>query len=135
MFVSTLFYGVNMNFAIEHIPISEYAYALDPHTLRLVLKVQKGEPFKEIGVLWNNKYNFAKNRNFARMKQYGSDGLYDVYLCDITSSDVRLPMSFFSSVRAARRRISQKKDLPRTMIFNTESTRSFSFPISMKRTS
>ena len=94
VFVSTLFYGVNMNFAIEHIPISEYAYALDPHTLRLVLKVQKGEPFKEIGVLWNNKYNFAKNRNFARMKQYGSDGLYDVYLCDITSSDVRFAYVF-----------------------------------------
>ena len=84
-----------MNFTVEHIPNSEYAYALDAHTLRLVLKVQKGERFNEIGVLWNNKYNFAKSRNFARMKQCGSDGLYDVYLCDIVSSDVRFAYVFF----------------------------------------
>ncbi len=64
------------NIAIEF--ESESAYALDPHTLRLVLKVQKGEPFKEIGVLWNNKYNFAKNRNFARMKKYCSD--YQIFI-------------------------------------------------------
>ena len=92
--VSTFFYGENMNFAIEHIPNSEYAYALDPNTLRLVLKVQKGEQFKEIGVLWSNKYHFARHRDFSRMRKYGSDGLYDVYLCDITSSDVRFAYVF-----------------------------------------
>ncbi len=80
------------HYAIEHIPDSGNAYALDEHTLRLVLKV--GERFKEIGVLWNSKYNFSKMRNYSRMARRGGDGFYDYYVCDLHSSEVRFAYIF-----------------------------------------
>ncbi len=83
-----------MKFAIEHRPDSEYAYALDENTLRLVLKVARGERFKEIGVLWNNKYDFSMNRNYVPMTWRGSDGLWDYYVCDLASREVRFAYVF-----------------------------------------
>ena len=82
------------NYAIHHIPDSEYAYPLNGSTLRLILKVAKGEKFKEVSVLWNNKYDFAKRRNFSRMRKLCSDGLYDHYVCDLTGADVRFAYIF-----------------------------------------
>ena len=81
-------------FAIIHTPDSGYAYPLDKNTLRLVLKVARGEKFKEVAVLWNNKYDFAKLRRFARMRRLCSDTLHDYYVCDLTSSDVRFAYVF-----------------------------------------
>lgn len=81
-------------FAIYHAPDSEYAYPLDGNTLRLVLKVARGERFKEVSVLWNNKYDFAKRRNFARMRRLCSDAMYDYYVCDLSSADVRFAYVF-----------------------------------------
>ncbi len=81
-------------YAIQHIPDSEYAYPLNENTLRLVLKVARGEKFKEVSVLWNNKYDFAKRRNFTRMRKLCSDELYDYYVCDLSSADVRFAYVF-----------------------------------------
>ena len=58
--------------ALQHIPDSEYAYALDERTLRLVLRVAKGEKIKSVEVLWNNKYDFPKRRACARMHKYAT---------------------------------------------------------------
>ena len=81
-------------YAIYHIPDSEYAYPLNENTLRLVLKVAKGEKFKEVSVLWNNKYDFAKRRNFTRMRLLCCDALYSYYICDLSSADVRFAYVF-----------------------------------------
>ena len=81
-------------FTIIHTPDSGYAYPLDKNTLRLVLKVARGEKFKEVAVLWNNKYDFAKLRRFARMRLLCSDALHDYYVCDLSSPDVRFAYVF-----------------------------------------
>ena len=81
-------------YAIYHTPDSEYAYPLERDTLRLVLKTGLGEKFKEVGVLWNNKYDFAKARKYARMRKLCSDAQYDYYVCDIGSADVRFAYIF-----------------------------------------
>ena len=81
-------------YAIQHIPDSEYAYPLDGNTLRLVLKAAKGEKFKEVSVLWNNKYDFAKLRKFTRMRKLCSDAEYDYYIADLKSGDVRYAYIF-----------------------------------------
>ena len=81
-------------YAIQHIPDSEYANPLNGNTLRLVLKGARGEAFKEVSVLWNNKYDFAKRRNFTRMRKLCSDELYDYYVCDLSSADVRFAYVF-----------------------------------------
>ncbi len=81
-------------FAILHFPDSEYAYPLDENTLRLVLKTARGERFKEVSVLWNNKYDFAKRRNFTRMRLLCNDAMYDYYVCDLTCADVRFAYVF-----------------------------------------
>ncbi len=81
-------------YAIYHTPDSEYAYPLNKNTLRLVLRTARGEKFKEVSVLWNNKYDFTERRNFARMRKLCSDGLYDYYVCDLSSADVRFAYIF-----------------------------------------
>ena len=81
-------------YAIQHIPDSEYAYPLNENTLRLVLKTARGEKFKEVSVLWNNKYDFAKRRNFTRMRLLCHDAMYDYHVCDLTSTDARFAYVF-----------------------------------------
>ena len=81
-------------YAIHHVPDSEYAYPLNENTLRLVLKVARGEKFQEVAVLWNNKYDFDKRRYFARMRKLCSDALHDYYVCDLQSTDVRFAYIF-----------------------------------------
>ncbi len=81
-------------YAIQHIPDSEYAYPLNENTLRLVLKTERGEKFKEVSVLWNNKYDFAKRRNFTRMRLLCHDAMYDYHVCDLTSGDARFAYIF-----------------------------------------
>ncbi len=81
-------------YAIYHTPDSEYAYPLDENTLRLVLKTARGERFKEVSVLWNNKYDFAGRRNFTQMQHVCSDALHDYYVCDLSSADARFAYVF-----------------------------------------
>lgn len=81
-------------YAIQHDPDSEYAYPLDGNTLRLVLKTARGEKFKEVSVLWNNKYEFTARRKYARMEKLCQDGQYDYYVCDLRSGDVRYAYIF-----------------------------------------
>lgn len=79
---------------VKHDPEHQYAYALDGHTIRLVLSVEKGAPFTEITVLWNNKYRLPEARNKTEMQKCGEDESWDYYFADITLSDVRLAYVF-----------------------------------------
>lgn len=80
--------------AIYHRPDSEYCYPLDPSTLRIVLRTARGEKFKEVGLLWNNKYDFCKRRQFSGLQKRWSDELYDYYFIDLTCEDVRFAYIF-----------------------------------------
>ena len=86
-------------YAIQHRPDSEYAYALDERTIRIVLKVQRGEQLKELMLLWNTKYDFTKRRNTAWMQKGGSCDMFDYYYADIELSDVRFAYIFSFRVR------------------------------------
>ena len=78
-------------YAIYHRPESEYAYALDERTLRIVLRVAENERLQAVELLYNNKYDFTKRRNAAAMKVCASDGVFAYYVADITLAD--LPIS------------------------------------------
>ena len=81
-------------YAIYHRPESEYAYALDERTLRIVLRVAENERLQAVELLYNNKYDFTKRRNAAAMKVCASDGVFAYYVADITLADLRFAYIF-----------------------------------------
>ncbi len=88
--------------AIYHRPDSEYCYPLDGSTLRIVLRTARGERLKEVGLLWNNKYDFCERRQFARLKKMWSAPLYDYYIADLKSDDVRFAYIFLLTLSDGR---------------------------------
>lgn len=81
-------------YAIYHRPESEYAYALDDCTLRIVLRVAENERLSSVELLYNNKYDFTKRRNAVAMKLCASDGVFAYYGADVTLTDVRFAYIF-----------------------------------------
>lgn len=81
-------------YAIYHRPESEYAYALDENTLRIILRVAAGENFSHAELLYNNKYDFTKTRSHTEMHLVSTDGLFDYYGTDISLTDVRFAYIF-----------------------------------------
>ncbi len=80
--------------ALYHRPESEYAYALDSRTLRIVLRVAAGESIVKAELLHNNKYDFTKRRDVSEMSRISTDGLFDYYGADIVLNDVRFAYIF-----------------------------------------
>lgn len=80
--------------AICHKPESEYAYAKDGHTLRIVLRLARGEDLSGVGILYNNKYDFTKERRRGEMRREYTDKLFDYYAFEIALSDVRFAYIF-----------------------------------------
>lgn len=81
-------------YAIYHRPESEYAYALDARTLRIVLRVAEDERLQAVELLYNNKYDFTKRRNAVAMKVCASDGVFAYYVADVTLADLRFAYIF-----------------------------------------
>ena len=81
-------------YAIYHRPESEFAYALDARTLRIVLRVAENERLQAVELLYNNKYDFTKRRNTAAMKLCASDGVFAYYGVDVTLDDLRFAYIF-----------------------------------------
>ncbi len=82
-------------YAIYHRPESEYAYALDDRTLRIILRVAENERREfTVELLYNNKYDFTKRRNAVAMKFCASDGVFAYYGADVTLTDVRFAYIF-----------------------------------------
>lgn len=74
-------------YAIYHRPESEYAYALDERTLRIVLRVAENERLQKAELLYNNKYDFTKRRSAVEMKVCASDGTFAYYSADMLVSN------------------------------------------------
>ena len=81
-------------YAIYHRPESEYAYALDNRTLRIVLRVAENERLQAVELLYNNKYDFTERRNTVEMKLCASDGVFAYYGVNVTLADVRFAYIF-----------------------------------------
>lgn len=87
---------------LKHSPDSEYAYPMTMDTLRLVLRVRRGRKYKEIGVLWNNKYEFTAQRKYTRMRYQCRDKENDYYICELRSADVRYAYIFLLTLKDGR---------------------------------
>ena len=80
--------------AIYHRSECEYAYALDENTLRIVLRTAAGEKINGIELLYNNKYDFTKQRSSLALSFLTTDGLFDYYSADVTLTDLRFAYIF-----------------------------------------
>ncbi len=80
-------------YALFHQSDSRYAYALGEKSFRIILRTAH-EKFGKIEILYNNKYDFTKRRDTAKMVKFADDGLFDYYKADFELSDVRLAYIF-----------------------------------------
>ena len=80
--------------AILHIQDSQYAYALDAHTIRVMLRTAAGDRFARVDVVYGNKYDYYKRRKRACMEKRFTDGTFDYYIADIRVRDVRFVYIF-----------------------------------------
>lgn len=71
------------NYAIFHKPESEYAFAKDDHTLRILLRLARDEEYESVSILYNNKYDFTRYRYSGEMSKEFSDELFDYYAFEI----------------------------------------------------
>lgn len=82
------------NYAIFHKPESEYAFAKDDHTLRILLRLARDEEYESVSILYNNKYDFTRYRYSGEMSKEFSDELFDYYAFEIKLNDVRFAYIF-----------------------------------------
>lgn len=81
-------------YAVYHKPDSNYAYATSLNTLTAVLRVAQNDAFERVEILYNNKYDFTKNRNSLEMSRCASDGIFAYYRADVTLPDARFAYIF-----------------------------------------
>ena len=82
------------NYAIFHKPESEYAFAKDDRTLRILLRLARDEEYESVSILYNNKYDFTRYRYSGEMSKEFSDELFDYYAFEIKLNDVRFAYIF-----------------------------------------
>ena len=75
-------------------PESEYAFAKDDHTLRILLRLARDEEYESVSILYNNKYDFTRYRYSGEMSKEFSDELFDYYAFEIKLNDVRFAYIF-----------------------------------------
>lgn len=84
-----------MNFrAILHLQDSQYCYALDERTVRLMLRVSSEDKFGAIDVVYGNKYDYYLVQQSAAMEKIFSDRNFDYYMATIQLQDVRFVYVF-----------------------------------------
>lgn len=81
-------------YAIFHRPESNFAYATAPDALAIILRVAQNDSFDKIEILFNNKYDFTKNRASLEMHRCASDGIFSYYRADISLPDARFAYIF-----------------------------------------
>ena len=81
-------------YAIFHRPESNYAYATASDTIALILRVGINDAPERVEILYNNKYDFTKNRKTLEMQKCASDGVFSYYRADVTLPDARFAYIF-----------------------------------------
>lgn len=81
-------------YAIFHKPESNYAYATASDTIAVILRVARNDSFDRVEILYNNKYDFTKERYTAKMRKCASDGTFSYYRVDLLLPDSRFAYIF-----------------------------------------
>ncbi len=80
--------------AILHIQDSQYAYALDAHTIQVTLRTAAGDSFERVGIIYGNKYDYYIKQKRAPLEKRFSDGTFDYYTAAVRVRDVRFVYIF-----------------------------------------
>lgn len=80
--------------AICHIPESKYCFAVDTHTVKLRLRIDKNDRPDKVQAVYGGKYDFAILQKTATMSRRYVDRLYAYYETVLTLDDVRLTYVF-----------------------------------------
>ncbi|MDE7329794.1 MAG: alpha amylase N-terminal ig-like domain-containing protein, partial [Clostridia bacterium] len=81
-------------YAIYHKPESNYAYATSKDSLAVILRVAESDKPSRAEILYNNKYDFTKNRFACDMERFAKDGVFAYYRAEITLPDARFAYIF-----------------------------------------
>ncbi len=81
-------------YAVYHQPESRFAYAADPHTLVITLRMAASDKPERVEILYNNKYDFTHERFSVPMRAAACDGVFSYYRVRIALSDVRFAYVF-----------------------------------------
>lgn len=80
--------------AICHIPESKYCFAIDTHTVKLRLRIDKKDMPYSVQAVYGGKYDFATKQKTAEMLRCYVDRLYAYYETILKLDDLRLTYVF-----------------------------------------
>ena len=80
--------------ALCHIPESKYCFAVDSHTVKLRLRLDKNDIPDSVQVVYGGKYEFATIQHTAEMLRCYVDRLYAYYETALKLDDLRLTYVF-----------------------------------------
>lgn len=80
--------------AILHIQDSRYCYALNGHTVQLMLRCAAQDTFSSVSVIYGNKYDYHKKRKCADLTPAYCDGDFVYYTAAVKVKDVRFVYIF-----------------------------------------
>ena len=81
-------------YAVFHKPESNFAYAFAGNKLKVILRLAACDKPDIVEILYNNKYDFTKNRCVREMTRFAEDGIFAYYRSDITLQDARFAYIF-----------------------------------------
>lgn len=80
--------------ALQHIPDSQYCFALDRNRVVIRLRAEKRTQALDVEVLYYYKYEFGKTQKIASMRRILTDRLFDWYEAELCLDDRRLAYIF-----------------------------------------
>lgn len=80
--------------AILHAADSKFCYAIDEKTVELLLRVDKEDSFKEINVIYGNKYDYYLKQCVKPMSLRFTDSSFNYYFIRLSLDDVRFVYVF-----------------------------------------
>ena len=81
-------------YAVYHQPESRFAYALDPNTLSITLRVAASDKLDSVEILYNTKYDFTRERFTVPMHVSACDGKFSYYRAVVRLTAVRFASVF-----------------------------------------
>lgn len=80
--------------AILHLQDSQYCFAIDSHTVSLMLRTSADDKFDDVSVTYGNKYDYYIKQKKASLKKSYTDGKFDYYTATLKIKDVRFVYVF-----------------------------------------
>lgn len=84
-----------MNYkAILHLQDSQYCYAIDEKTVKIMLRTSSDDKFEAVNLIYGNKYDYYLVQKRAELKKSFTDKDYDYYTLTLKLEDVRFVYIF-----------------------------------------